>query len=392
MSDSTLPTLVMVESNTTGTGRRLCSAARARGLNPVLFTAHEHKYPWAQIDAVDLRIIDTSDADAVAAACAEYQALLGVTSSSELFVYIAANVAHRFGLPGPDAQSVARIRDKFSQRRALEAAGLKVPTYFLVESAQDAAEAASAIGTNVVLKPPDGTGSVGVRRCDDPGEAAKWFVQMPNGIALVEQMIEGPEFSVESVNAQPVAIVKKHLSPAPYFVETGHDFPADISEEDQAEISSVAEKALHALGLTFGMAHTELRLTPIGPVIIEVNPRLAGGMIPVMLHAASGVDLIDTVVALACDLPAWAPEKLKGRGSIRFVMLTESGVVTAVAAADSESESVVCAETTVKVGDLIMRSNSFRDRIGYAIAVGDEAAASATSAAASLSVRVSRRP
>ena len=56
-------------------------------------------------------------------------------------------------------------------------------------------------------------------------------------------------------------------------------------------------QALRALGLGWGPAHVELRLTQDGPRIVEVNPRLAGGMIPRMVEEALGIDLIEHVVA-----------------------------------------------------------------------------------------------
>ncbi|UXX92169.1 ATP-grasp domain-containing protein [Streptomyces sp. AD2-2] len=45
-------------------------------------------------------------------------------------------------------------------------------------------------------------------------------------------------------------------------------------------VTETAEAAVRALGIVLGPAHVELRLGPEGPVLIEVNPRLAGGWIP----------------------------------------------------------------------------------------------------------------
>ena len=45
-----------------------------------------------------------------------------------------------------------------------------------------------------------------------------------------------------------------------------------------------------ALGLADGITHTEVRMTAQGPVIIEVNARLGGDMIPYLGKLATGVD------------------------------------------------------------------------------------------------------
>ena len=60
------PVLAMVESNTTGTGRAFATAARARGLRPVLLSARPERYPWVAEDGVDVARVDTTDPAAVA--------------------------------------------------------------------------------------------------------------------------------------------------------------------------------------------------------------------------------------------------------------------------------------------------------------------------------------
>ncbi|HVW31255.1 MAG TPA: biotin carboxylase, partial [Acidimicrobiia bacterium] len=55
------PVLVLVESNTTGTGRAFARAARARGLRPVLVSSRPDRYPWLQEDRVDVVRADTTD-------------------------------------------------------------------------------------------------------------------------------------------------------------------------------------------------------------------------------------------------------------------------------------------------------------------------------------------
>ena len=68
--------------------------------------------------------------------------------------------------------------------------------------------------------------------------------------------------------------------------------PAGLGEG----IGMLATAAHEALGLGFGPAHTEIRLGPQGPVVIEVNPRLAGGQIPTLVRLATGIDLVGATV------------------------------------------------------------------------------------------------
>lgn len=63
-------------------------------------------------------------------------------------------------------------------------------------------------------------------------------------------------------------------------------------------VLSVVTEAHAALGIRTGLTHTELRLTPTGPRVVEVNGRLGGDFIPLLGALATGVDL----VAAACDI------------------------------------------------------------------------------------------
>lgn len=373
----------LLESNTTGTGRQFAAAALARGLRPVLLSRDPSRYPYVVDDSLDTRVLDTGDAGQVLAACralARDGGLAGVTSSSEYYVAPAARAAAELGLPAPDADAVARCRDKSHQRRALSAAGVPVPGFRTVRSAGEAVGAAAELGLPVVLKPITGSGSVGVRLCTDSTEVARWAARLvgdDGSPILVETAVRGPEFSVETFDGVVRAVVGKRLGPEPWFVEVGHDVPAPVGETVRAELGATARRALAALGLGWGAAHTELRLGPAGPVVIEVNPRLAGGMIPAAVRAATGLDLVDAVIARASGGPSPVIAPAAGHAAIRFQLLAREGRVAAVRgrAQAAASPGVVVANALTVPGAVVRRTNSFQDRLACVVAQGRDAAA-----------------
>ncbi|MFE2168117.1 ATP-grasp domain-containing protein [Streptomyces sp. NPDC059447] len=377
---------VFLESNTTGTGRDFCAAARARGMRPVLLSRDPGRYPYAVLDGIDTVVLDTSDPQAVLDACTRLDPA-AIASSSEYFVALAARTAAKLGLPGPDGDAVERCRSKDAQRAVHAAAGVPVPEFAAVTGAAEAAGAAERIGFPVVLKPVSGSGSVGVRLCEDAGQVRAWARRLlsdgPAGL-LVEAAVRGPEFSVETFDGAVVAVVAKHVGPEPYFVETGHDVPAPVPAATAAELGATAVRAVGALGLGFGAAHTELRLGPGGPVVIEVNPRLAGGMIPVAVKAATGVDLVDRVIARAAGLPPAPRGAAAGHAAVRFVRLAQEGRVTVVAgladAAVAPGVAAVAASTAV--GRELRVTHSFQDRLACVVAAGPDSATAARRASA----------
>jgi len=412
------PVLAMVESNTTGTGRTFAVAARARGLRPVLLSSGPDRYPWVVEDAVDVVLVDTTDAASVADAArasAGGTGLAGLVTSSEYFVAITARAAARLGLPGQDPGAVERCRDKRRQRQALQGAGVPVPAFAAAALPQEAAEVALAIGFPVVVKPADGTGSRGVRLCGDSTEVTQHTAalfarprdergQPTIPAVLVEEYVSGPEVSVETFGTEIVGITAKHLGPQPWFVEHGHDFPADPEDAAAGECRSAtgcgegpygasgaagcAQAAIEALGLGFGPAHTEIRVGAGGPVVIEVNPRLAGGRIPTLVRLATGIDLIGATVDAVIGEHKPLPEPGPGHASVRFLVPPRAGRVrrTAGVAAAAAVPGVVDVAITARPGQQVGGTGSFLDRVGHVITAAPTASTARTSAETALSL------
>lgn len=384
----------LVESNTTGTGRDFAVAAARHGLRPVLLTRDPGRYDYVGELGLPVREVDTGDPAAVEAACRRLDPA-GITSSSEYFVQTAAAVAGRLGLPAPDPAAIGRCRDKAEQRRWLDAAGVPVPAFVACHTAADAADAAAKLDGPVVVKPVYGSGSLGVRLCADPHEAFEWAAHLlsggqpapgrpaPGPPLLVEREVTGPEFSVEIIDGRPVGVTGKYLGPPPYFVEIGHDYPAPVPVATTAALAAVAVQAVRAIGHVVGPAHVELRLPDGGePTIIEINPRLAGGLIPRLVRQATGRDLIDEVVTGAAGLPAAQPAPGGRSASIRFLLPGREGRLAGVTGLEQARElaGVIEAQCRLEPGAQVRIEHSFVDRKGHVIASGPDPAAAAAAA------------
>jgi biotin carboxylase len=374
--------VLFIESNTSGTGRLFVRAAREMGLRPVLVTAAPGKYAYlAQADAPEVVVLPRVDDEAldelVRARFGGGASVAGVTSSSEYWIATAAALAARLGLAGPDAAAVHAARDKSHQRRVLGAGGVGVPAWRAVDSVADAVAAAREIGFPVVLKPVGGSGSVGVRACAGVEETERHAAALlgpdGGGRVLVEALVEGAEFSVEMFSGRVVGITRKHLGAPPAFVEAGHDYPATLSAGDAAALESAVLRGTELLGLGWGPLHWELRMRGDEAVVIEVNPRLAGGFIPELVRHAQGIDLIRQTLRLVVGLaPELAPSAHR-HASIRFLFAPGDGPLAGVEGLEDARgmPGVVDAALYRAPGDLLEVRGDFRDRIGHVVARGD---------------------
>lgn len=386
--------VAFIESNTSGTGRLFAAAARTLGFEPVMLAKDPSRYPYLAEDAVDYIRTDTSDQRRIMQVVADLhksRGIVGITSSSEYWIGTAAGLAKRLGLPGPDMISVESCRNKAIQRRLLASAGLDKVRHRTVYSVEQAVARANTIGYPVVLKPVSASGSLGVCYCAEAEAVAahaRLLLSEANLGAqgfLIEQAINGPEYSVEIFNGQAVGICAKHTGELPYFVEIGHEFPARLSQSEQMAMMNFAQSCVAALGLGWGPVHVELRKDGAEFHIMEVNPRLAGGFIPELVRQATGIDLVLETVRQATGASPQLQASQSRAAAIRFLTPPHDGILqTIIGRSTAENlPDIVEVRCYHPFGTKVYLHRDFRDRIGHVIAASntvDEAVQAAEAA------------
>jgi biotin carboxylase len=189
-------------------------------------------------------------------------------------------------------------------------------------------------------------------------------------LVLVQEFVEGPEFSVESLSGKLIGITRKYVSGPPVFVEIGHDFPARLPAAEESTIADAVRRALDTLDLTWGAAHTELKLSRNGPTIIEVNPRLAGGFIPELIRRSIGIDLVRLLTRRILGRDVDLQDSPSSFASIRFILPPRSGRLLGISGLDELRGLEGLCDVSVyrKPGSEIVLAGDFHDRIGHVIA------------------------
>jgi len=315
----------------------------------------------------------------------------GVVTYDEVFVIAAARLAEALGVPGLSVAGARNCRDKRRSREALSAAGLPQPGFAFVTTLEDASRAAENLGYPVVLKPRGMGASIGVVKVAAPDELAAAFAvterarragppDFEDGI-LVEELVEGPEISVDAVLSggtyQPFCLARKRLGHPPFFEETGHRVDAADPLAADPRLRRVLASAHDALGVADGITHTEVRLTARGPVVIEVNARLGGDLIPYLGMLATGVN----PGRAAADAATGADPDLTPRATqcagIRFLYPPADCRVADISLAGSRGvPGVLAARAMVAPGDIVrLPPRAHLGRYAYLIAVADNPAA-----------------
>ncbi|MFG2231743.1 ATP-grasp domain-containing protein [Streptomyces sp. NPDC048723] len=287
---------------------------------------------------------DTEGLIKAAEAVAAEHRVVGVFSYDETLVVTTALIAERLGLPGLTSRGADNCRNKHHTRQLLTAAGLPQPHFAYVTDAETALATADSFGYPVVLKPRGMGASIGVIRVDGPdGIRAAFEVADAashggnsdyEGGVLVEECVMGPEISIDGVvfdgDWTPLFLAHKEVGLAPYFEETGHVVSATDPLLADEELLGILRDAHRELGIGYGITHTEVKLTTRGPVIIEVNARLGGDLIPYLGSLATGVEPGELAAEVAAGVrPGWTPTESRTVG-IRFLYPPENGTVRSV--------------------------------------------------------------
>lgn len=332
---------------------RLVTDARARGLAPVVVTGPDTDPDRLAARMADPRHVLSGLAEAVpvpdpglgrvgsiVAQLRQRYAFRGVVSAGEVFAEPAGVLADTLGLPGPGATAARVCRDKLLQRLLLDDLS---PRWCAVspeqrDPARRHAVDPAAVRLPAVVKPTGRMYSAGVVRVDTVDELrAALSGYGPEETVLVEDLVHGPEYSVEALCAagRPfwfgVTGKSTNEQDGRYFTEMSHTCPAgDLSTADHDMLVAAHREVLRRLAFADGVTHAEYRLTEQGPVLMEVAARVPGDAITRLWELATGEPMEPRLLDLATGTPTGYPEPVR-RASQVYLPHT-SGVLHDVSA------------------------------------------------------------
>jgi biotin carboxylase len=256
----------------------------------------------------------------------------GVIAFTDAALPLAAALAQRLGLAFHTPTTALALSDKWEQRRTLAAAGVPVPAAMALRPstfAQSEQSVQAHVAFPAVLKPRRGAGSRGVLFVGGPAQLRDALTQCRDEELILEEYIQDREprtsklgadiVSVEAImerGRHRVAGLMGRFPFAPPFRETGSFLPCDLPVAEQNAVIELAQAAAEALGVEAGALHTEVKLGPDGPQIVEVNGRLSGGA--EMFGRLGGPAVMTLAMRVALGLPIGSLTPVKGT-SVTFV-------------------------------------------------------------------------
>ena len=300
---------------------------------------------------------------------------------SEVSMAVMGRINDELGLSGISREQAICATNKHLMRKAFEKGNAPSPKSILAQDGEDAwSRLQNEFDTDAILKPSRNSGSRGIAKVSrdmDKGDFIRAYDEALNESrdhsVLIEQFIEGPEFSIEMIVWQGeihvLTVTDKKTTGAPHFVELGHNQPSCFSDADVETLKAAAIAGVKALGVNNCACHAEAKLMNGKAYLMEVGARLGGDFISTELtHLSTGVDMVAAAIDVALGVEPDLSVKEEPKGVCICYFCPKPGKLVRISNTEVlNNPHVYLWEIYPKEGDVIPAVTSSLCRSGHVI-------------------------
>lgn len=255
-----------------------------------------------------------------------------VFSNSDHLQTQTSQVAQYFSLPSKNWVTCYQAKNKAAMRERLQQSHLPTAWHMGLNELTDLDRL--DLDFPCVVKPQEGVASMDVKLCSDISElrdfCTAFWDQRPSRGLIVEEFLQGPLFSVETLGdgnrLMAIGGYETALSEPPYFIELECVWNSDI---DSGPVRQAFQQ-IKAFGIGFGACHSEFVLTEHGPRLVEINYRSIGDGCEFLLDRIAPFDWFESILSVYLGQPLPDLEPIQGCALTRYFVATSSGVLNRV--------------------------------------------------------------
>lgn len=300
---------------------------------------------------------------------------------SEVAMNVMGRINDELHLSGVSRKQAVVATNKHLMREAFKQGGAPSPISILAKSAEDAWEQFRNFDCDGILKPSRNSGSRGISKVFKSVTSKDDFIrnyeialeESRDHSVLIEQFIEGPEFSVEVIvwngNINVLTVTDKKTTEAPHFVELGHNQPSCFPEDTVAIIKDAAVKGVKTLGVDKCACHAEVKVMNGKAYLMEVGARMGGDFISTVLtRLSTGIDMVAAAIDCALGIEPDLIPKAEPQGvCIRYFCPKPGKLMNISNTEVLDNPHIYESEIYCKAGDEIPEVTSSLCRSGHVI-------------------------
>lgn len=342
-----------------------------------LVVSYKGHYPGFAL-ADECLYLDTRDVENIQKSAVEKKIDGICTTGTDVAIRTLGCVAEALKLPGLSEEASRIVTDKFLMRQAFQKGNVPGISFYQAFSQEDALSAFEILGSPVMVKAVDSSGSRGITKASTPTEVLSAYdlsrsvTKLP--YVLVENFIPGHEIGVDGfISNGKIQLLLPHekfvVRSGNTTLPGGHSFPYQASEELLANIYQNMSLAIAAAGLDNCAFNADVMIHGKEAYILELGGRCGATCIPELISLYCGFDYYAKILENAVGLK---PDFTVQRTTPCMAKLLFSPVDGTITQIDQKQLSALQKEGYVfsldyQVGDSIEKVKNGTDRIGQAI-------------------------
>ncbi|MEK3979809.1 ATP-grasp domain-containing protein [Psychrobacillus sp. FSL K6-2836] len=379
--------IIFISTNKSGSSREAIKAAEKLGYFTILFTNNDKQFQQRKEykDVHKMTFVDTSSLEEMREEISMLQTkgvdVKTIVSFVDPYVHIASTLCDEFCKNNNSSKAIKMMEDKEETRQFLQKESY-TPRFISIKP-NDIISTNSIIenlGLPIIVKSPKSTGSKDVLLAKRKVQLEKNIdilrSKNPKETIILEEYIGGDQFLIEAVvynkTAHIVGVIEQEITRGKRFIITGYGVLVDVPEKIKKGLEDVLHSITKAFSIENGALHLELRLSKNGWKLIEINPRISGGAMNKMLHAAFGISLVEETLKLFLGEKPNLTPKHHQHVFTKYFVSEERGILEKVTGKGRAKNSPGVVEVYVKTkkGSLLVPPLSMGHRYAYVIATG----------------------
>jgi biotin carboxylase len=298
------------------------------------------------------------------------------------FVSFAARISEELGLVKLSVDALSLMEDKTRFREKLNSLS-SAPFFSILQPNKPVNELVQKYEKYLpfILKPAVSNGSKDVKLIETKERFREHLTLLKKKYSkeplLIEEYLKGPQYLIEIIvyNGQLtiIGIIEQEITNNGAFIVTGYGYPAILEEEAYKKLLFAVTSIIHEIGLENGSCHLEMRIVQSEWKLIEINPRMSGGVMNRVIEEGTGINLVKEVLKMYLG---GTPSLIKSREQYvyaHYITVRTKGRLLKVTGENhaSEHEGVKYVFIKPVLGSVITDPYSMGNRYACIIATAD---------------------
>lgn len=378
--------IIFLDTNQSGSSREGIKAAKEMGFFTHLLTNRasilEKNKEFTEVDemhAVNLKQKESIE-EAIMNIRSTYQ-VVGIISFIDPYVHIAAELSNHLCHTNLSVESIKIMENKARMRACLKEK--KYSPYYLIVQENESIHPVTCLLKGrypLVVKMPNSAGSKDVFFIENEYELRNRIKYLrkryPGEEILIEEYLEGPQFIVEAIvfegTIHIAAVVEQEITRRKRFIVTGYSVVLNRNKEMYNRLIETSREIISELDVENGNCHLELRWVEGEWKLIEINPRISGGIMNKLVEEAYGFSYVEQILKIYLGNEPLLVRKHKNHVYAHYMTVHLVGTLLKVTGRNEARKEPGVIEIYIKPknGQTLTPPLSMGHRYGYVLAKG----------------------